>query len=60
MKLNEKQTNELIGALEEIAHAQSYPTTGEIYGQTIATSMEVLADAMMEIAKQMKISNDMK
>jgi len=58
--MTEEQINQLIGALEDIAHAQNYPPTGEVYGQTIATSMELLSNAMWEISKQMKIANDMK
>jgi hypothetical protein len=52
--MTEKQNEKVIDVLEDIAHAMNFPETGEVYGQTIATSLEQIAGVMYEIKEQLK------
>jgi|LakMenEpi03Aug12_release.lakeMendotaPanAssembly.Ray.scaffolds.fasta_scaffold487167_1 hypothetical protein len=46
----EKETQQqIVNALENIQDALEHPPTGEVYGQTIATSLEQIAGVMFEI-----------
>ena len=56
--MNEKQSQEAINALENIQHALQYPDTGEVYGQTLADSLEQIAGVMYDIYKVLQVIAD--
>lgn len=56
--MNEKQSQEAINALENIQHALEYPQTGEVYGQSVATSLEQIAEVMYDIYKVLQVIAD--
>tara|TARA_R110000822_G_scaffold151027_5_gene290116 strand:- start:844 stop:1020 length:177 start_codon:yes stop_codon:yes gene_type:complete len=47
--MENKTQQEMLNALENIQHALEHPPTGEVYGQTIADSLEQIAGVMFEI-----------
>ena len=56
--MENKTQQEIANALENIQHALEYPDTGEVYGQTVATSLEQIAGVMFEIRDALiKIAN---
>ena len=56
--MNEKQSQEAINALENIQHALEYQQTGDVYGQSIATSLELLSSVMYDIYKVLQVIAD--